>query len=573
MNIMVGVGYIQPLKMRVMPAKKFPELTKQQQYQLMMRSSPTVWIDMNKIHFRENMPFSLKKHIFQRDILECRDRLQCMMKGAQQGYTAMNTLRVLHGMIYGKYPQGVFYLFPTSTHAIDFAREKFDPLIACNPCIARFVSGAAIRGKKTDNATMKKIGNSFLYLRGARVTHKIGGEKKSSLKLKSNSADCVVFDEVDEMDPFMVTQALARMYHSDVKEERYLSTPTIDDWGISKLYNESDQRVWMVKCAACNHETCLELEFPDCIKEDGKGGAYRACMKCGKKIFPDNGHWVTRYPGRDMTGWWTSNLISHFVRPIDILKAYRNPPNGNMSEVYNSMLGMPYTDVESRLTPSQVLNLCGSDVASVRDTGPTAMGVDTGKRFHVVIGCRPDRKRLKILKVVHVDKINDVHDLAKQFNVKCAVIDKYPETHLVRDFGDREPYKVYLCGYQDGKQHGPTAWDERSMEIKGNRTELLDASHELVSDGVRLKLPRTSNEIELYAKQMCGVAKVLIEDEETGSKIYRYKTMHTKHGDHYRHATNYFMLASERVGIQGKNQFVQKYMERKWGRRRGAMGA
>jgi len=543
----------------------------------MCRSNPLVWIHMNKIYFRENMPYQLKYHSFQGEILQCMAQRQCMMKGAQQGYTAMNTLRVLHGMIFNKYPQGVFYLFPTATHATDFSREKFDPLIACNPSIAMHVSGGSMKGKKTDNASMKKVGNSFLYLRGARVSQKIGGEsgKKSSVSLKSNSADCVVFDEVDEMDQHMVSQAIARMFHSEVKEERYLSTPTIDDFGIAALYNKSDQRVWMIKCKKCNGETCLELEFPDCIREDGKGGAYRACRKCGEKIYPQHGKWVTRYPdkSKDMVGWWTSNLISHYVQPIDILEAYRNPPNGNMSEVYNSMLGMPYTDIENRLTENQVLSRCGSDAMAVRDDGPTAMGVDTGKRLHVVIGQRTNKRNLKILKVTNVDSFNDLHDLGKRYKVRCAVIDKYPETHAARAFGDSESYKVYLCGYQDGKKQGGTAWDERGMEIRGNRTELLDASHSLVSDGSRLELPRMSDEIERYAKQMTGVAKVLEEDQETGAKIYRYRKMTGGIGDHYRHATNYFMLASERIGVTGGNKFIQLYNERKFGRRRGAMAA
>ena len=551
--------------------------TEEQKFAIMAHLNPLVWIDINKLMLRENTPFTLKWHRYQKDILECKERRQCIMKGAQLGATQMHTLLIVHGMIHGRYPQGVFYLFPTTTHAMDFSREKFDPMIANNPCISQHVKNISGRDKKTDNATMKRLGNSFLYLRGARVTQKIGGEsgKKSSLQLKSNSADCVVFDEVDEMDPSMVSQALARMYHSEIKEEKYLSTPTIPDFGISALYEQSDKRVWMIKCRKCAKDTCLELEFPDCIKERSDGTAYRACIHCGAQIYQFEGRWETRYPGRskDMVGWWISALNSHYMDPTEILKSYRNPPNGNLGEVYNSILGLPYIAIENRLTKNAVLACCGDDQVALRDDGPSAMGVDCGRDLHVVIGHRPNKKVLKVVKITTVSSFDDLHDLGKRYGVKCAVIDKYPETHAARSFAESQNYKAYLCGYQDGKQHGPTAWDDRGMEIKGNRTELLDGSHNVVTDSGRLELPRVCKEVNDYAAQMCGVAKVLEEDVETGAKYYRYRRLPGGQGDHYRHATNYFMLASEKVGIKRKNAFIQKYMERRFNRARSAMAA
>jgi len=45
---------------------------------------------------------------------------------------------------------------------------------------------------------------------------------------------------------------------------------------------------------------------------------------------------------------------------------------------------------------------------------------------------------------------------------------------------------------------------------------------------------------------LCNIAKVLQEDPETGSREYRYRKLGE---DHYRHALNYFYLASIKVGI------------------------
>jgi hypothetical protein len=45
------------------------------------------------------------------------------------------------------------------------------------------------------------------------------------------------------MESAMIDLALERMAHSTVKEEAYLSTPSIPDFGIDRLYNQSDQRI------------------------------------------------------------------------------------------------------------------------------------------------------------------------------------------------------------------------------------------------------------------------------------------------------------------------------------------
>ena len=45
---------------------------------------------------------------------------------------------------------------------------------------------------------------------------------------------------------------------------------------------------------------------------------------------------------------------------------------------------------------------------------------------------------------------------------------------------------------------------------------------------------------------MRNTAKVLQEDPETGSREYRYRKLGE---DHYRHALNYFYLASTRAGV------------------------
>ena len=478
--------------------------------------------------------YRLKDHEWQVEPMQSEAKKRVARKGAQIGFSELEILRTLHGMINGRYPTGCLYLFPTGDDVSDFSKARFNPLIADNPHeIGRYV-------KSTDSTNIKRIGTGMLYLRGARLSSRVEGLKKDSSKLRSIPVDKVVFDERDLMEDAAVDMAVERMSHSSVREYVSFSTPTIPDYGIDKEYQESDQRVWMIPCQKCNTETCLEIEFPECIK-DGK----RVCKKCGNEIFSSNGHWVAKYPGREVVGWWMSQLNSAYVDPAEILKLYETPPNGNIQEVYNSKLGMAYISAENRLMIRDIYGCCGLDPMQMSWDGKCAMGIDVGKLLHIVIGYRVSKEQYRIVKTVSVSNFEDVHDLARRFHVSNCVIDALPETRMVREFQKAEPYEIFLCEYQERLSTGPV-WKLDVGIVKCNRTEICDQTHALIMTPKKCELPRRCDEIEEYAKEMSNIAKVLEEDKETGTKIYRYRKLGA---DHYRHATNYFYLAAERLGV------------------------
>lgn len=534
----------------------FSQMTEAEQLSLMAAIDPLIWILSNKIRLGGHK-YEVKGHEYQSDILSCDDRVQVCIKGAQMGITEVWVLKTLHGMIHGKYPKGSLYLFPTQNDVGDFSKARFDPLIDANPCIGSYVNS-------TDSQFIKKIHDGFLYLRGARSTKNIGGEKKSSAQLKSIPVDRIVFDERDEMSDDMVTLAEERVSHSKVQELMFLGTPTIPDIGVDAMFKKSTQNMWFIKCQHCGEETCLETEFPNCIKVEIRSGRrYRACKKCSREIFPNHGRWVSAFPDRDITGWWISQLNSIFIRPGKILDLYENPPNGDLSEVMNSKLGRAYIAQENRLTQNLVWGCCGSDYMKTRSDGPCFCGVDVGKQLHVVIGIRKTRELLKILHVARVSNFTELHELNDRFNVTSCVIDYKPEIHKVREFQRQEPYTVFACDYVERKL-GSASWDERDMMVKVNRTEICDATHELVVAPGRLELPVKNRELEEFAFEMCNIAKKL-EDDPFGGKVYRYRQLGNDISgpDHYRHALNYALLASGRCGIESDNELVERYFKRR----------
>jgi hypothetical protein len=489
------------------------------------------WAESLKLDGR---PFSLNGHEYQRDMLTADAQRQVFLKGAQVGVTSIQMIRTLHGLISGRYPQGALYLFPSLNDVQDFSRGRFNPLINDNDAIARHL-------QDTDTMGIKRIGGSMLYMRGARATARVSGFKRSSTALKSVPADRLILDERDEMAPDMVDLARERLSHSDVKEEVHLSTPTIPDYGVDKLFQGSDQRHWFIKCGKCGGETCLELEFPACLEEQTDGRVIRLCQRCSdSEIHPRDGFWKPLYPdkAKDMVGWRISQLNSLYVDPGDVLRFYLDPPNGNLTEVMNSKLAAAHIAAENRLVASEVIALCGDKPIAERDDGPCYLGADVGNLIHCVIGRKNPLIRAQIVYIGAFPDWPYLNTLMRRFHVQRAVIDAMPEIRLSREFARSQGGKAYGCFYSE-HQKGSYAWNEKERTVTANRTESMDASHNEISAG-NVMLPAECETVHEFARHCANVARVLQTDPDTGASRYAY----IKTGpDHYRHAFNYMTMA------------------------------
>jgi hypothetical protein len=472
-------------------------------------------------------------------------------------------------MIHGHHPQGDLYMFPTTDDVQEFSKSRFNPLIAANKtAIGKYVKSA---GKGTDTASLKKIGSAFLYLRGARLSQKISDVNESS-KMRGIPVDSVKFDELDMMDESVIAKARGRMGHSKVKEEVFLSNPLVPGEGIDKIFAESDQRYWFRKCGTCGKWTCAEkffIEDPErCVGTRSDGTGYIACHNCGREVpvwaGVGSAEWVPDLPSNTgfMHGYQHSQLTSAYNDPLEILEAFRNPPEGNLADVYRLRLGLPYIAAEDRLLKSQVLDCCDNLIPISSHPGPCAMGVDVGKIKHVVIGTKIGKDQYCIVKVARLSEWQDIMDLATKFNVKSAVVDIRPYEDSARKFQKEAKFKTYLCEY---KENATTDYIYRDKSdgspdvVAANRTQIFDATHRLTTSPGRLTIPRYDDEIEEFAKQMCGAFKVLETNKKTGTSVYRYKGKN----EHYRNALNYFLLAGRRSqfpksGVRCGNQNRQK---------------
>ena len=499
-------------------------------------ASAAYWANYNGIKLQSGV-FSFVNHGYQKEPMSYRGRRICYIKATGGGFTEIEVLKSLHGMRYGRYPQGVLYLMPTNDDVKEFSKSRFNPLILANRnLIGRFV-------KDTDMASLKKVGDAFLYLRGARLNQKSEEGEAESAKLRSIQVDRVVFDEIDLMDDEAIAKARGRMGHSFIKEEVYISNPTQDDFGIDLIWQQSDQRHWFRQCS-CGEETCAELEFPDCVKTDSSGKGYIACKKCSKPVGIWPGRWIAQKPEiKDFQGYRWSHLTSVYNDPAVVLEHFTNPPEDNLGDVYRLELGLPYSSREEKLRKSDILACCKSEIMPDRHSGPCAAGVDVGRKKHVVIGTKIDRERFELIKMVAVDTFNDVHDLFRWFNVQSAVIDLRPYEDEVRQFQKEErKIKIFLCEYSD-TLIAETLWNENTKVVKVHRTGIFDASHRLITRGY-ISLPRQNPTIEEFARQCCNCARFKEKDKRRGIEVFRYRATGSDKADHYRNALNYFYLAA-----------------------------
>ncbi len=529
------------------------------------------WATSCRIRLQAGL-FKFKGFEYQVEPIASNARRMCYMKARQCfGATINEVLKDLHGMIMGKYKLGVAHIFPTNDEVGEFSKSIFKPLIANNKTfIGKYVKNVA---GGTDTTSLKRVRDAFLYLRGARLSQKVGDSTEStSSKTSAFSVDKCVFDEVDFMDPEAVSKYIQSMGMSPWQHEVYLGNPSHEDFGIDLIFKQSDQRYWFRKCS-CGHWTCAEKSFPSCVKIRNDGTGYVGCDKCGKELpvwaGEGSAEWVPDFPDKTkyMQGYMASQLMTPFNDPAEILEDLVNPQFGNLADFWRLRMGRAYSDRADKLRKSDVLANCGNDGISLSHFGPCAMGVDVGKVKHVVIGIKLPNGRYEILRAIKIPEgregWNQIFDFARLYNVKSDVVDIRPyedeaRAYQVKRGGGVNPV-TYLCEYSD-TQITESQFNINTGVVKAHRTGIFDQTHRLLSIG-HMILPRQCPEIDEFARQCCNCARFEEKDKRKNTIVHRYRPTGDKQ-EHFRNALNYFVLAcsGHKIGVVSRYT-TQTYAE------------
>lgn len=506
------------------------------------------WAHVKDIQI-DGRPFTLEGRAYQEELMRPKTEdgkikhNEVIKKGSQTGATMGKAIEIAHGARQGFYPQGIIYYFPSKTAVEKFSGGRFKPLLKDNyDQIGKYCNDI-------NSVYTRRIGKVTVTFHGCTGTTIIGGIAKDSTSVRSTPADWILLDERDLFDDEMASQVNQRLGNSTIRRRSDMGTPKLPDDGIDRLYGKSDMRRWQIQCD-CGKYTCLETEFPNCIKvEDGRG--FAVCIHCGREIDRTNGSWQMDSPSKDTVGYWCSQLLNPNRDLALALREFDDPTEFDTTEAefQRTVLGKAFARAEDLLRETEVYQCCTSDEMRYSHDGPCAMGFDVGyPLIHVVIGHRIGNDRYRLIKMARVNSKKGLHDLAQRFGVKATVGDAMPETHWIKEFAKSEASygnAVYPCYYTP---HLKT-FDNWSTDniIKVNRTEIFDETHQMAVSPGRMLIPRRCNEVDIFAHQMCMAAKFL-ETDKRGSVEYHYRKIGDKQ-DHYRNALNYFYLACKKVGI------------------------
>lgn len=451
-------------------------------------------------------------------------------KSAQMGLTTWAFIKSIYHCI-NTFNLGVIYFFPTKTDVLDFSRGRIKPFIKYNSHMK------IVDEDDVDNVSLKRIGKALIYFRGM----------KSDTGMKSVPSDMNIYDEIDEADPQSKDLADKRMEHSKFKWQIELSNPTIENYGIDRSFQESDQRYWNIKCSHCNTWNVLELNFPGCLLRNKDGRVIRACKKCKKEIDLDGkAQWVAKYPSRKKKrGYHISNLFSKFARPIDILDAYEKIMAGELYKLetfWRLVIGKAYTSGQNKLSKEDILK-CERAQLTLGLRDKLFVGVDQGNHLHAVTTKKLKDGKVGLMELMVYKDFDELDKIMKDKHTMRMVIDALPETREAKRLAFKYPGRVYL-NYYNEHQKGSYKWkvDEEKNEytVSVNRTESLDASTSIIRSG-NLVISKSIDEktLDIFAEQCANLARKK-ETKDDGSQRYVYVRLGP---DHFRHAFNYGEIA------------------------------
>ncbi len=428
------------------------------------------WITKNSIKSETGQPIEFIDHRFMLDIYTDRSPIQVIRKASQVGASTMEILRVLHDAMFLGINQ--IYTLPTSDDVYKFVPSKVNQIMKINPCIK-----AKIDPKNIDSVEQKQIDKSFIYFKGTFT-------EREAIMLTS---DRNIHDELDKSKPDVIRDYASRMGYSKVRSQHYFSTPTIPDFGIDKLFTQSDQKYWRFNCPHCSFRQHMEWDLNVDIEQ-----RIYTCQKCHQELAPwqinQLGSWEARYPGREISGYWISQMHCSWRTANDLIKEKERAEDETY--FYNFVLGLPYLSSDQRIPASLFLKNVTNEKTEGFDGDINVMGIDTGKGTgkgnHAIIG---NQKGIfwigSLTDRTDADRWKQAADLIDFFNIRVVVIDGQPYTEEAFLLAKQFPYRVYLSWFKDDPKmlevvrffdetEGKDKDFEDEVKVLSSRTRIMD---------------------------------------------------------------------------------------------------
>jgi hypothetical protein len=424
-------------------------------------------------------PLDFNRFVWQRELYEAADDREAVYQKATQVGVSTQAIRwaLYHSDVHQRV---VLYTFPTDKELGDFSRQRIKPVIRASQHLRSRMSSDAV-----DNVGQKQIGSDgWIYFRG------------TNKPIDSVNADVVVFDEYDTSDQINIEASERRVTGPDSAGLiRRVGVPSIPGFGISALYDGSDQRVWTVRCGKGHWNPMRGYEaFSQNVDQ---ARVVLVCKDCGGQLDVRKGEWVATHPDREVRGYHIPKLIVPGA-PLSILITNSKKTRPDQVEAFHTRdLGEPYAPAEGRLSLEQVQACVRPELRlqeSLISYNLTTMGVDmaSARALNVVIedavGPEPGAPGRK----VWVGTVEDTMErtafqqlcwLMEAYNVNMCGIDNEPDGRFSQAFAARYPGRVYRMDFFTPAPAGrtePHVWnvDDDARFCSLWRTKVYDATFE-----------------------------------------------------------------------------------------------
>ena len=419
-------------------------------------------------------------------ILEPGVRKVAVMKAHQIG--ASEGLNCVLGYVIQYDPAPILLVHPTGAAAEAYSKERLADMIRSTPALRAVVSDKRASGEERAESTLtlKMFPGGFLALGGANSPNTFA---RWAVRL-------AIGDDVDrfppvvgeEGDPADLLMNRTTTFHDGVG--LFVSTPTLKGGRIDKLYQQSDQRRYVLTCPACSRADFVTWNEPDHWRvafEHRDPTTARLMCPCGAVVgepermkLVAGGAWrstaTTSEPG--LVGFHIPAMLSPFVTLSELVAnflAARERGRESLRVFTTTSLAEPWEDRTERMAP-HLLSIRREDYGEDVDVPLAACcltaGVDVqANRFEIVVTAWAPNGERWIIDYAAIPgdprqretydaleralRLEFRHATGAMLPIHAVAIDSGFATEAVYDFAMRHPRWVYATKGYAGRSGEP----------------------------------------------------------------------------------------------------------------------
>jgi len=449
-----------------------------------------------------------------------------ILKGTQIG---ISTLFLCYYMwlITGR-GYNVGYGLPTKTFCHRFIKTRFKVAVQADQTLRNKI-------KVTTSEGLMEVDNRWLYMLGME-------DISDSISIP---LDAIGYDEVDILNTVNMAWSQDRVGASDFGQFCYFSVGMNPGTGIDAGFNDSDQRIWLIKCSHCKHEFNLEESWPkegipEFLKFDGSKYIF-ICPKCSRRFDVEkDGRFVAKYPSRKVVGFRIPQLIVPQISIEKIMTRWEKAQKKKslLAKFNCSTLAKPDAGDRQRIT-AEDLNRAAENYPLAESATWSVGGADVGDYCHVTF-CDIYGDRLRFISIRKVFSDNMVEEMAKMieaYGCRCFVIDAKPFRTEVRKLYNLFPNIVVLQYFKDtGFAEGVEEHEEKEYRtVQEDRDDSLDEYTDLFTmNPPGIIIPKFIDGVDIVESEfgqhhLKGAQKEEYPDPKTGKTITRYRKQIENH--------------------------------------------